>query len=1024
MTSKLKLKFSQLAYQKDAADAVVSMFKNQPNKPYRYQFDKGVAAQGTLDYCVEYAYGNGELKDNLDLAANLADLQRKFDLPRAEFTPRSARHPELEFCIDMETGTGKTYTYIKTMFELNAAYGWSKFIVVVPSIAIREGVYKTFDITAQHFLEEYGKRCHFFIYDSKKLQNIADFARGNDLWVMIINVQAFNAKGADARRIDMALDEFQSRRPIDVLAKTRPILIIDEPQSVEGKQTLENLRKFNPLFKLKYSATHKQDRLFNLVYRLDAMDAYNQKLVKKIAVKGIQQVGTLAQGGYVFLQKIETASGKAPRALLEFDYKGNSGIRKKTCFCEMGQDLFELSGDLMQYRDNFVISEISANKNEIRFLNGKTIRTGEVVGNLSESQKRRLQIRETILSHLEREQALFKRGIKVLSLFFIDEVAKYRVYEDAAGAETVAQGEYARFFEEEYQAIVAEKLAAPDLNDDYRAYLVRDQVSQVHNGYFSVDKKGHAIDSKDDRKEGGSNDVAAYDLIMHDKERLLSFDEPTRFIFSHSALKEGWDNPNVFQICTLKETGNSEIRRRQEVGRGLRLCVNQQGERMDANRLGSDVQNINCLTVIASESYADFAQGLQREIAEALSFRPQKITPAFFKNKILDSADGEKIVFHDDLANQLNFILIKNDYIDAQGRLTEKFHEDKKADKLEFGEKFNAYQASILKLLVQINSPLQIEDARDSKKVKLRLNQARFDSQAFKQLWAEIRPKTCYRVKFESDALIKSVQAELDKTLKVSTLNYEVEWGEMKNIASRESLEQGENFVRERQSAYEVKNVVGISERFDLVGKLVASTGLLRKTIVAILSGIQPATFAKFQQNPEEFILNVGKIINQQKARMFIASLRYTPTGEYFEHSLFSESDIYGVLGEDTREATKHLYDYLKYDSRVEENFSENLDVADIVDFYIKLPKSFFIDTPMGRYNPDWAVVFKEENIKHIYFIAETKGSTLAMDLRPVEETKIECAKKHFQALSDKTIKYKAVKDWKELLEELREIRK
>lgn len=1017
----MKLKFSQLKYQQEASSAVVAIFKGQPNKPYRYHFDRGIKnrAQAEINYGVEYAYGNGELKSDLDLNANLEEIQRKFDLPRVDFDG------ELEFSIDMETGTGKTYTYIKTMFELNQAYGWSKFIVVVPSVAIREGVFKSFQITSQHFLEVYGKRCNFFIYNSQKLQNINDFARGDNLQVMIINAQAFNAKGADARRIDMVLDEFRSRKPIDVLAKTRPILIIDEPQSVEGKQTLENLKKFNPLFKLKYSATHKKEQLHNLVYRLDAMDAYNQQLVKKIAVKGIHEVGNAASGGYVFLQRIKISPNKAPEALLEFDYKGKTGIRKQTRLVKKGDDLFELSGELEQYRHNFVVKDIDYSSNQVHFLNGTSLRTGDIIGKVAESAKRRLQIRETILSHLEREQSLFERDIKVLSLFFIDEVSKYRQY-DEQGREI--QGEYAVIFEEEYQALVEEKLKSNNLNQKYRAYLERDRVTAVHNGYFSVDKKtGRAVDSQLDKKEGGSKDVDAYDLIMRDKERLLSFAEPTRFIFSHSALKEGWDNPNVFQICTLKEIGKSEIRRRQEVGRGLRLCVNQYGERMDANSpnlLGSDVHSINCLTVIASESYADFANGLQKEIAETLSYRPQKVTANFFLGKKLQDANGNSQIVDTDLANKINFSLIKQDYIDSNGKLTDKYYQDQKNQMVYFGEELNSFAPSLVKLLEQINKPWQIEDALNANKVTLKLKTERFNSEAFKQLWQTICPRTYYQVSFESEELIKLAVSELDKNLKVQPLSFHIEMGELATIESKETLVKGEGFTREKQKDYLIDKVetVGSSERFDLIGKLVEATDLTRKTIVAILKGIEPKTFAKFQQNPEEFILKSAQIINNQKATTMIASLSYEPTGKHFERSLFTKADINGVLGEDTREAYKHLYDYVKFDSETEKTFSTDLDVAEIVDFYVKLPKAFFIETPMGNYNPDWAVVFKEEDVKHIYFIAETKGSTLQIDLRPVEQAKIECAQKHFQALSQNSIKYKAVKNWQELRDELEKI--
>lgn len=501
------------------------------------------------------------------------------------------------------------------MFELNKHYGWSKFIVVVPSIAIREGVYKSFEVTQEHFAEEYGKKIRFFIYNSAQLTEIDRFASDNSINVMIINSQAFNARGKDARRIYMKLDEFRSRRPIDIIAKTNPVLIIDEPQSVEGKQTKERLREFHPLLTLRYSATHKSDSIYNMIYRLDAMEAYNKRLVKKIAVKGIAESGSTATESYVYLQSINLSKAD-PTATIQFDYKGTSGIRKVTKTVSIGFNLYDQSNGMEEYHNNFVVKSIDGRDDSVEFLNGIKIYAGDVIGKVSEEQLRRIQIRETILSHIERERQLYYKGIKVLSLFFIDEVAHYKQYDETGESKN---GIFADMFEEEYRDIV-ENLQMGIGEEAYFHYLNSISAESTHAGYFSIDKKGKMVNSKVGRRETTTDDVDAYDLIMKNKELLLDRDpkrSPVRFIFSHSALREGWDNPNVFQICTLKQSG-SDVRKRQEVGRGLRLCVNQDGERQDANVLGNDVHNINILTVIASESYDSFAKGLQSEIAEAV----------------------------------------------------------------------------------------------------------------------------------------------------------------------------------------------------------------------------------------------------------------------------------------------------------------------------------------------------------------------------------------------------------------------
>ena len=595
----MKLRFKHQRFQADAAKAVVDVFAGQPYLTQSYMMDAGVvkSAQQVL---IEEDFTGWRNEPLVPAMTDQLVLERIREVQRQhQIQVSNQLEGRYNLTVEMETGVGKTYTYIKTMYELNQHYGWTKFIVVVPSVAIREGVYKSFQVTEDHFVEEYGKKIRYFIYNSKQLTDIDRFASDSGINVMIINAQAFNATGKDARRIDMELDEFRSRKPIDIIAKTNPILIIDEPQSVEGTKTKESLKKFNPLMTLRYSATHKSDSIYNMVYRLDAMEAYNKRLVKKIAVKGISESGSTATDSYVYLERINL-SKSAPTATIQFDCKGASSIRKTTRTVKEGYNLYDHSGNMEEYKDGFVVSRIDGRDDSVEFINGIKIYAGDVIGKVSEEQIRRIQIRETILSHIERERELFYKGIKVLSLFFIDEVAKYKQYNEAKEA---FNGIYADMFEEEYRDIVG-NLQTRFGEDDYVRYLDAIAPEKTHAGYFSVDKQGAMVDSKLSRKETTTDDVSAYDLIMKNKELLLDRNpelSPVRFIFSHSALREGWDNPNVFQICTLKQS-SSDVRKRQEVGRGLRLCVNQDGERMDENVLGKDVHAVNVLTIIASES--------------------------------------------------------------------------------------------------------------------------------------------------------------------------------------------------------------------------------------------------------------------------------------------------------------------------------------------------------------------------------------------------------------------------------------
>ena len=1011
----MRLRFKHQKFQADAAKAVVDVFAGQPYLTPSYMIDRGNGFyQQTMTDEEDFTGWSNhkilpELSDRIILE-NLQKVQRTNQLK-----PSEKLEGHFNLTIEMETGVGKTYTYIKTMYELNKHYGWSKFIVVVPSIAIREGVYKSFQVTQEHFAEEYGKKVRFFIYNSAQLTEIDRFASDNSICAMIINSQAFNARGKDARRISMKLDEFRSRRQIDIIAKTNPILIIDEPQSVEGKQTKENLKQFNPLLTLRYSATHKSDSIYNMVYRLDAMEAYNKRLVKKIAVKGISESGSTATESYVYLESINLSKA-APTATIQFDYKGASGIRKITRTVSEGYNLYDNSGSMEEYKQGFVVSRIDGRDDSVEFLNGIKIYAGDVIGKVSEDQLRRIQIRETILSHIQRERELFYKGIKVLSLFFIDEVAKYRVYDEAGQA---TDGIYAQMFVEEYNDII-ESLQIGIGEDDYMKYLQAIPAEKTHAGYFSIDKKGKMIDSKVGRKETTTDDVDAYELIMKNKELLLDRDpkrSPVRFIFSHSALREGWDNPNVFQICTLKQS-SSEVRKRQEVGRGLRLCVNQDGERMDTNVLGEDVQNVNVLTVIASESYDSFAKGLQTEIAEAVADRPRAVTAELFVGKVIKDDKGNEQVVDQDTARAIHFDLIVNGYIDKKGILTDKYYVDKANHEIKVAEEVADSAASVIEIIDTIydGKSMMPENAR-SNNVELQVDENKLAMPEFKALWAKINAKSTYVVDFDTEELIRKAVQSLDRKLRVSKIVFKVETGTMDTIKSKEELVSGTSFVKEESASYGHTITASTNVKYDLIGKLVEGTGLTRKAVIQILKGIQPSVFNQFKDNPEEFIIKAAALINDEKATAIIEHITYDVIDDHYGTEVFTDPTIKGRLGVNAMKAKKHLYDHIVYDSNNEQKFARELDTNTNVAVYVKLPDGFYISTPVGHYNPDWAIAFYEGTVKHIYFVAETKGSMNSMQLRLIEESKIHCAREHFKAISNGEVVYDVVDSYQSLMD-------
>jgi type III restriction enzyme len=1003
----MKLQFRHQKFQSDAAKAVCDVFAGQLFHAPTYMIDPGLGQQSFEDTQKFTGFNNAPVTVSDDkILENIRAIQRT-----GQIKPSDKLEGRYNLTIEMETGVGKTYTYIKTMYELNKRYGWSKFIVVVPSVAIREGVYKSFQVTEEHFAEDYGKKIRYFIYNSAQLTEIDRFASDSALNVMIINSQAFNARGKDARRIYMKLDEFRSRRPIDILAKTNPIMIIDEPQSVEGKVTKERLKEFTPLMTLRYSATHRADSIYNMIYRLDALEAYNKRLVKKIAVKGISVSGSTATEGYVYIQSINLSKGN-PTATLEFDIVGKSGVRKATRTVGEGYNLYDNSGELAEYKNGYTVLRIDGRDSSVEFTNGIKLFAGDVIGSVSEEQLRRIQIRETILSHIERERQLFPKGIKVLSLFFIDEVAKYKKYDEHGNA---VGGVYAQVFEEEYKAIVGSMQLQLGDSPEYLKYLDSIPAEKTHAGYFSIDRKsGRMIDSKlGDKKERTSDDADAYDLIMKDKERLLDRHEPVRFIFSHSALREGWDNPNVFQICTLKQSG-SDVRKRQEVGRGLRLAVNQNGERMDENVLAPDeVQKINVLTVIANESYESFARGLQSEIAEAVADRPHKVEAKLFVEK-----------FGEDIATVIHESLIENGYV-KRGELTEKYYEAKKSGTLKVPEEAEGKAADIIAVLDSVYDPNanKPENARKNN-VEITLDKEKLNSKAFQKLWSRINGRSYYIVSFDEAELVKKSIVELNKRLRIPKIYFKVEQGEqVKTIESKDQLLSGEGFVRadtvrEEASPYTTMKA-SRSVRYDLVGKIVGETGLTRQAVVAILTGIDKMVFDQFGNNPEEFIIRAANLINEQKATAIIEHITYNKLTENFSTDIFTEPDLNkGALGINAIETKRNLYDYVIYDSANERDFATELEAhSQEVEVYVKLPRGFYISTPVGKYNPDWAIAFYEGKVKHIYFVAETKGDMSTLELRDIEKAKAHCAREHFRAISGDKVVYDVVDSYDKLWE-------
>ena len=1040
----MKFNFKIQDYQTEAVDSIVKVFEGQGyHSGLGYIRDLGsleIPQQKQLSLLGDEFGEQLELEDTTGykneeimltddrLLQNIRDLQLQNNIKQSPSLVKDLGRCSLD--IEMETGTGKTYVYIKTMFELNKLYGWSKFIVVVPSIAIREGVKKSFEMTVDHFMEHYGKKARFFIYNSSNLNQLDNFSASSGINVMIINTQAFAAslneeKNVEGRKGDAAAriiyskrDEFGSRRPIDVIKANRPILILDEPQKMGGEVTQKALKNFNPLFSMNFSATHAKQH--NLVYVLDALDAFNKRLVKKIEVKGFEVKNFRGTDKYLFLEQIVLSSKKPPMARIELEIGYNKSINRETRLLGVDDNLYYESKEMEQYR-GYVISEIDPIRGTVTFTNGEVIRTGDVVGDISERDMRRIQIRETILSHFEKEEKLYQMGIKTLSLFFVDEVAKYRQY-DEAGNEVL--GEYGKMFEQEYISVLNDYITLFDT--PYQQYLrsTCSNVSKVHNGYFSIDKKtGRSINSELKRGSEFSDDISAYDLILKNKERLLSFEEPTRFIFSHSALREGWDNPNVFQICTLKHS-DSTTAKRQEVGRGLRLCVNQDGNRMDAEVCGDNVHSINMLTVIASESYKGFVSALQADIKTVLYDRPTKASIEYFTGKVIQ-INGQAHTITAQEAKAIQRYLIRNDYIDDDDAVTDAYRTDLANNALAPLPLDIANMADGVHKLVQAIFDDKVLDdmISDGHETKVRENPLNdnFYKKEFQTLWGYINHKYAYTVEFDSAELIQKSIASINTNLFVSQLQYTTSVGSQKDVMVHEEVSGGASFQTAKTRTQTLKHAETSQIKYDLIGKIAAGTVLTRKTVAAILSGLSPERFAMFKHNPEEFISKVVKLIKEQKATMIVEHITYDQIEGEYDSSIFT-AEKNNQSFDKAFKATKAVQDYVFTDGNAqdgqstERRFVQNLDAAQEVCVYAKLPKGFAIPTPVGNYSPDWAIAFNEGTVKHIYFVAETKGTMDSMQLKPIEQAKINCAKKLFNNISTSHVRYDAVNDYQQLL--------
>lgn len=989
----MKLKFVDQPYQTDAVNSICDIFDGCEVKDSLFTIDVSSSNTGFLtgegyDYFIGHSNRLGI--DEIKMLENVRKIQEHNDIMMTD-----SLHNK-NFTVEMETGTGKTYAYTKTILEMNKRYGFTKFIIVVPSIAIKEGVNSSFNATNEHFKEKYDNVIYrWFVYDSNHLERIRDFATSTNVEIMIINIDAFRKSFDDptkenkANLIHRESDKLQGNKPIDLIAGCNPIVIIDEPQSVDGtKKAKEAISSLNPLCIFRYSATHKE--MFNLMYRLTPVDAYHENLVKHIEVASVTSNDASAKP-YIKLLGVSNDKGKF-KARLEIYYKNSTTgtIDKKTVNVKPKDDIYELSNRVDYYDGNgFIISNIDSLENfeQIEFSNGEVLHKGESMGEVDDSIMKRQQIRLAIEYHLKKELDYIRHGIKVLSLFFIDEVKNYRDYDAPE-----EKGKYAVWFEEEYNNLINSK-RFKTLKDYYSDKISLD-AKEVHEGYFATDGKGRVKNSTDGKTN--ADDETTYQLIMKDKERLLSFEEPVRFIFSHSALKEGWDNPNIFQICTLVETKDT-MTKRQKVGRGLRICVNQDGERVLETKY-------NTLSVIANESYKEFASTLQKEL-ETDNFKFGIIEEVTFTGQSLMQTNGELYVLTQDDSKYIYEFLIKNDYMNRQGRMLPKFYEDVNNDSFKLPGKYESFTNKVAKRIEKQARTIEIKDA--SAKHEIKLNKEVKLSPEFEILWNKIKQKTVYSVNMDVDLLKKQAIEQIKNMPRVREDKVDVTT--VKVDLTKKGVETSIMTVNEAGFTYTADENRNYP---DVIRRLQDSTKLLRKTIIDILA--KSERLNEFYINPEEFIKRVSKILLDVKKANLTEGVKYEKIDECYEQDfIFNDESLYGD-DNDSILADKSVYDYVKYDSDIERAFAEQAEADENVILYTKLPDSFKIDTPIGTYNPDWALVMNNDNEEKLYFVAETKGTEDINQLRGSEKGKIKCGKLHFEVI-DTGIKYEVIKELKTL---------
>lgn len=988
----MKLKFIDQPYQTDAVNAICDIFEGCEIKDSLFTIEVNQKNELDLDgEGVSYFVGHSNKLtiDDFTMLKNVQEIQSKNDIKMSNDLQKK------NFTIEMETGTGKTYVYTKTILELNKRYGFTKFIIVVPSIAIKEGVNSSLKATKEHFMEKYDNVVYnYFTYDSNHLERIRDFSTSTNIEIMIINIDAFRKsfnnpdEESKANLIHRSNDKLNGNKPIDLIASTNPIVIIDETQSVDGtKKSKQALASLNPLCTLRYSATHKE--LYNLMYRLTPVDAYQEHLVKHIEVNSVS-IDKATTKPYVKLLSVSDKNGYTCRLEIYKNNKKKGTIEKKSITAKTGDDLWESSGEVDYYKDKgYIVDNIDCFPGEeyVAFTNGELLNIGDVIGNVDDKAVKRAQIHETIKSHLDKELHYIKQGIKVLSLFFIDEVAKYRDY-----SREDEKGDYQIWFEEEYKKLINQS-RYKRLREDYGDYISLDPVA-VHDGYFAQDGKGRIKNSS-----GKTNDdETTYQLIMKDKERLLSFDEPIRFIFSHSALKEGWDNPNVFQVCTLIET-KDKMTKRQKIGRGLRICVNQNGERVTDAKY-------NTLSVIANESYKEFSKKLQKEL-ETDNFKFGIIESISFSGISVKQYDGQLVELSQKDSESIYDYLVENDYVTSSGKITNKYHQDKHDDKFVLPEQFESFTAKVIKRIEKLSKEIEIKDA--STKIEVKLNKDVQLSPEFIALWDKIKQKTVYTINMDMDRLKKEAVEQIQNmpTIKAEKIDVQIT-----NVdITRQGVKDAGHQVKELGGVYEFEQMTYP----DFIRRLQDTTGLLRKTIIDIVG--KSNRLKEFYINPEEWIKQVSKILLAVKKENLTDGIKYEKSNEYYEQDfIFNDEGLYGYKDRNVIKANsdRSLYDHTIYDSDIEKNFAIEADNDDDVVLYAKLPSRFKIDTPIGDYNPDWVLVLNTDNGEKLYFVAETKGTENINDLKGTEKKKILCGRKHFEVI-DTGIKYEVVKELKTL---------